>query len=263
MDVRRHSGFGRRIDPLPTQPPSLPQHQTNRFSMGSDSLNFIYTLDSEEKSSTHFVIENGAELRLQIERLHVEDMNSLLKPAFFIGSGVRLDPNEDAERYGQLDVRGEAGEVLKVLKLIEPDLQSLTSIAHGNSSLVYADIKLSRKIPVAYMGEGIARLLSFVLAIATTKNGVVLIDEIENGWHYSVLSKVWQAIAEISRKFNCQIIATTHSYEAVKYLKEGLAVSEHQDYAYIRLDKEQDRIVPKVYEAEMLTAAMEREWEVR
>jgi hypothetical protein len=50
------------------------------------------------------------------------------------------------------------------------------------------------------MGEGVTRLMSILLAIGFAQNGIVLIDEIENGLHYSVLEKVWGGIAEAARK---------------------------------------------------------------
>ncbi len=51
-------------------------------------------------------------------------------------------------------------------------------------------------LPIPMVGEGMNRLLSIAVAIANTEHGVVLIDEIENGLHYSVMTKVWAAIAQ-------------------------------------------------------------------
>ena len=60
---------------------------------------------------------------------------------------------------------------------------------------IHGDIGLPLLLPIPLMGEGLRRLLSLLLAIANLKDGIVLIDEIENGFHYSVHKKVWQAIA--------------------------------------------------------------------
>jgi ABC-type ATPase with predicted acetyltransferase domain len=43
-------------------------------------------------------------------------------------------------------------------------------------------------------------------AIGNAPNGVVLVDEIENGLHHSVVQKVWRAIAEAARQFNISLI---------------------------------------------------------
>jgi AAA15 family ATPase/GTPase len=93
--------------------------------------------------------------------------------------------------------------LIKIVKIIEPRLISLSSIAQLNYSLIHGDIGLSRKIPIPYMGEGISKLLSYILAIMTTQNGIVLIDEIENGLHYSVLPDIWKAMLIAAKSSNC------------------------------------------------------------
>jgi hypothetical protein len=50
----------------------------------------------------------------------------------------------------------------------------------------------------------------------------LLIDEIENGLHYSVLKKVWKAIAQYARKSNSQIVTTTHSWESIEAAREKM-----------------------------------------
>ena len=61
-----------------------------------------------------------------------------------------------------------------------------------------------------------------VLAAASVPDGVVLVDEIENGLHHSVLSDVWRVIATVAEQFNVQIFATTHSCECVEAAHEAL-----------------------------------------
>ena len=54
------------------------------------------------------------------------------------------------------------------------------------------------------------------------QGGAVMVDEIENGLHHSVVPKVWEAIDEMSREFDVQVFATTHSYECVESAYEAL-----------------------------------------
>lgn len=116
------------------------------------------------------------------------------------------------------------------------------------------------------MGDGVNRLLSIILAIATTKNGIVLIDEIDSGIHYSAMTNVWEGITMAAREFNCQVIATTHSYECLQAATEGTTrAGLADDFSYIRLDRipKDNEIVAKVYSNDVLTAALGRGWEVR
>lgn len=149
------------------------------------------------------------------------------------------------------------------LKIIEPRLKSLSSVTMGDTSLIHGDIGLSRKIPVSYMGDGISRLLSIILSIATTKNGIVLIDECENGIHHSVMPKIWEAIAKAAREYNCQVICTTHSYECLEAAQEGISGELADDFSYVRIDREKNKRVAKCFDHEMLSMALKNNMEVR
>src|SRR5205807_7489873 len=96
-------------------------------------------------------------------------------------------------------------------------------IAVGEKLLIHGDIGIGRKIPLAHMGEGMGRLLSIVLAIAVNKDGLILIDEFEHGIHHSGMTKIWEGVSKMAQEYNCQIIATTHSYECLQAAFEGTA----------------------------------------
>jgi AAA15 family ATPase/GTPase len=240
--------------PIPEQPTHI---KTDQKAFVTESLDFKYYSTDKEIGSTHLIIDKVS-LGMQIDNL-----TKLSKKIIFIGSYTSRNPNEDANKFGQLDVTGKIDDIVEILKIIEPRLKSLTSVPQGNISLIHGDIGLGRKIPIQYMGEGTSRLLSIILSIANNKDGMVLIDEIENGFHYSIMSKVWKVIYQTSKKYNCQIMVTTHSYEALKYLAEEINDENKDSFTYIRLDSINENIVPKLYSAEMLASAIEHEWEVR
>ena len=55
-----------------------------------------------------------------------------------------------------------------------------------------------------------------ILKIFSAKNGFLLIDEFENGLHYSVQPKIWELIFELAYRFNIQVFATTHSWDCIE-----------------------------------------------
>jgi predicted ATP-dependent endonuclease of OLD family len=65
------------------------------------------------------------------------------------------------------------------------------------------------------LGEGINRYIAILCAIWASKDGVLLIDEIENGIHYTNYKKLWQIIFQASVDANCQLFITTHSKECI------------------------------------------------
>ena len=70
------------------------------------------------------------------------------------------------------------------------------------------------------MGDGINRILTIILAMLNCENGVLLIDEFENGLHYSVQHQLWKVINDLSTKLNVQVFATTHSMDTLRSLSE-------------------------------------------
>jgi AAA15 family ATPase/GTPase len=232
------------------------QIKTDQKPMPSYALDIVYKTNGI-KGASHLTV--GVEgLGLQVEKMKATKMQATIIPSRYISP-----PNEDAERYGKLDVAGEENDILEFLRIIEPNLKGLSSVTMGNISMVHGDIGLQRKIPVPYMGEGVAKLLSIILAIANTKGGIVLIDEFENGLHYSVMQKVWEGIGKAAKKYDCQVIATTHSYECLDAAYKGFSGDLKEDFTYLRLDSSNDETKAKIFDYDMLKVAIESNMEVR
>src|SRR5581483_6274106 len=221
------------------------------------ALDIEYRAEGRPNQATHLVIGTNS-IRIDIDYLEATKYIGGI-----IGLRMHESPNETATRFGQLDIVGKQGDILKFLQLIEPKLESLSVIATGDISMVYGDIGLPRKLPVAYMGDGISRLLEIITHIGTAQNGFVLIDEVESGIHYSVLPKVWEAIAAAACAFNCQVIGTTHSYECLQAAREGLAGKYEEDFSYIRLDRKDDTVTAKRFDYGLLQTALDTNMEVR
>lgn len=184
-------------------------------------------------------------------------------PAFFQGARMRISPREEAERFGKLEIFGKQDVLLRILQIIEPRLSRLTMVVVAGEPILHGDIGTSRLIPLPVMGEGMVRLASVVLHIGNAPNGIVLVDEIENGLHHSVLPKVWRAIGEVAREFNTQVFATTHSLECIMAAHKSFTESEIYDFRLHRLEKVKETIRAITYDREALTGAVETGLEVR
>ena len=138
-------------------------------------------------------------------------------PCVFVPTGRQSVAHDLAIRFGQLEVAGRMEAVYSVLELVEPRLRRLTAIPKSEGvAQIYGDVGIGRMIPVSVMGDGFRRLLNLSLSFSDAGNGVILIDEIENGLHHSVLRRVWEAINQFSHRLNAQVFATTHSYECIQ-----------------------------------------------
>ena len=141
--------------------------------------------------------------------------------AIFVSS-LGGNPIEDATRLGNLRRRKQGELLVDALKIMEPRLQTLEENSGAGYPMIWGDIGLPELVPLPMMGEGMNRIARILLAISTAAGGVVMMDEIENGIHYSVLQKVWSAIADAAERAQVQVFATTHSFECMAAAHQAL-----------------------------------------
>jgi AAA15 family ATPase/GTPase len=122
---------------------------------------------------------------------------------------------------------------------------------------------MQRLIPLPVMGGGIVRLTRLSLYIGNAPKGVVLVDEVENGIHYSVMDKVWKAIGEAARRFDAQVFATTHSRECIVAAHKAFTENGSYDFRLHRLEKVNKAISVITYDQKSLAAAIDTGLEVR
>ena len=78
------------------------------------------------------------------------------------------------------------------------------------------------------------RLFGMILALVNVSEGILLIDEFENGLHYSVQLETWRMIFRLATEMNIQVFATTHSSDAIRSFQEAALESPDQG-VFLRL----------------------------
>lgn len=124
-------------------------------------------------------------------------------------------------------------------------------------------------IPLNSMGDGMLRVLQLALTIFPAKGGLLLIDEFENGLHWTVQEKIWRLIFQLATELDIQVFATSHSNDALKGFAS--AANAHPEVGtLIRLTRPQQDLVlgePFATVASLdevaLLAATEAEIEIR
>lgn len=107
--------------------------------------------------------------------------------------------------------------IIEALQLIEPRFKDF--VLSQNEVLV--DIGFDKRIPINMLGDGVRKILSILTTIYECKGGIVLVDEISNGFHYSVMKGLWASIISAASKNNVQIFATTHDLDSIKGLRDA------------------------------------------
>lgn len=181
----------------------------------------------------------------------------------FIGGFSSTKEQVSVDRFSQIIARKRHDDILDVLRIIEPRLESITILPTAGVNVIHGDIGLPKLMPLPLMGGGIARVLEIFLHIMSAKDGVLLIDEIENMLHHSTLLKVWQKVAELAREFNTQVIASTHSLECIVSAHKAFSESNKYDFLLHRLDRIDDKIDVVTYDQESLDSAIDFDMEIR
>lgn len=150
-----------------------------------------------------------------------ENSHHMKKKAFNFGyiTTNNIDLNLFASSWDKIALTDDENLVLEMLKLIDSDITNLAflSLVDSETRIPFVRLKnIERRIPLHQMGDGIFRLLQIILEIPKSKNSILLIDEFENGLHYSVQPKVWELIFELAHRFNIQVFATTHSWDCIE-----------------------------------------------
>lgn len=128
------------------------------------------------------------------------------------------------------------GEVLALdaLRIIEPHTLGLAFVQNSrprvarSPSMRALDERIAvlkvegheAPVPLQSMGDGMARLLQLVLSALRAGDGFLLVDEIENGLHFSVQERLWDVLFALSARYGMQVFATTHSNDCVRAFSE-------------------------------------------
>jgi len=185
--------------------------------------------------------------------------------AVFILSKAIENQSILAERFSDLVIQKKEKKVIEILDIVNRDIKDLTIIYEGGSATVYADTGKSNIYPLPLLGDGLNRLLSIILAIAIAPDGVVLIDEIENGLHWTVVTKVWEALSRYAEQNNTQIFATTHSWECIASFQEALSELSQKNITAgaFRLERKKSKIQAINYTLDELEVSVKQKIEIR
>ena len=127
--------------------------------------------------------------------------------------------------------------VIDNLKIIEPKLKNLLPLSEDKLSVIYADIGRKNLLPASLLGGGFVNMLHIILDASVIENGILLIDEIEDGLHFSIMRKLIKFLFTISEKNNIQLFISTHSEEILDAFAEVAKESNFSDIGLFRLSR--------------------------
>lgn len=143
---------------------------------------------------------------------YLENKRAWLTPSDLMTSNLAND-------LAELFKRNRKDTILSLLKLFDARINGIEILTDD----IYIGFGgTSQMLSISMMGDGLRRYLSIVASAANPLIDILLIDEIDNGLHYSIYKKLWQALFALAGATDKQIFVTTHSKETLGHLNEML-----------------------------------------
>ncbi len=155
--------------------------------------------------------------------------------------------------------------IVKSLNILAPDITraGLKSTPAGTIPVAKVTNK-KEAVPLAVFGDGMNRLFGLSVTFANVPDGILLIDEIENGFHYSVLEDVWRLIFETAKMLNVQVFVVSHSKECIEAFQKVSTEDDNPESGMlIRLENRDGDIMATNFDEERLAKVTRQGIEVR
>lgn len=185
-------------------------------------------------------------------------------PSALYSSAYVPTQSENAKYFSNFSVKNEESTFVECIREEFPFINDLSVEAYiTDTPTIYASVTgFSEKIPTNMLSTGITKLLALILGIANQPNGVILIDEIENGFYYDRLRSVWKLLLKFSKIYDVQIFATTHSAECLEAAAE-CAKGKEDDFCLMRAEKINGKSTIKQFTGKAFRAAVSQAAEIR
>jgi AAA domain, putative AbiEii toxin, Type IV TA system len=181
-----------------------------------------------------------------------------------------LSAKEMIDAFNQIVLTPEEELATEALQIIDPTIRRVAPSGTHNHESGYSHggflvLKngMSQRVPIGSMGDGIWRCLGLALKIANAKDGILLVDEIDTGLHFSTMLGMWKMIWKTAERLNVQVFATTHSRDCWESLAE-VAESEGIQGDEVMIHRiERGRKSSVTFNSPQMTIASEHSIEVR
>lgn len=177
-------------------------------------LDFAFDDDYVGEYTFHTTLYVGADGNLQqtIDNKYQEKLNCL-----FISSD-KNDTNA-TDNFATLVKRNKKEIVNETLRNFDSSIESVEALPDG----LYLKIHSVRELlPISMAGDGVRRMINIISSVANEDYDIVLIDELDNGLHYSAHKLMWKSMLKFIETRNIQLFVTTHNFDCLQGLKNAM-----------------------------------------
>ena len=258
-----------------TNSKQIDQFGDNGFDSGADEfreLNFSFEWHSQKENHNwnYPLSYDGGLSERDIRRFGKIGVPKKIESKTQFITSSALTTAQMIELFDQVVLTPEENLLHEALQTIEPRIERIASVsAERYRRSEYREgfvVRLSehhQRVPIGSMGDGIWRMLGLALATVGASDGVLFVDEIDTGLHFSAMSDMWKLLWETAKRLNVQVFATTHSSDCWTSLS-SIAAREDATEEGISIQRiEKDKETSIAFSEDEIVMAAKKGVEVR
>ncbi|WOV85026.1 ATP-binding protein [Sporosarcina jeotgali] len=149
----------------------------------------------------------------------LEQRKEIFSSSFISAMDHRIQPLSPL-LVNELIKSGDRPKFIEALQQFDPQISGIellmdTTSRRKSAPVPYIQHETLGLVPVSIFGDGLRKALLIASRIVRSENSVLLIDELETGIHTKLLPTFFKWVIQMCKDYNVQIIATTHSLEAL------------------------------------------------
>ncbi len=139
--------------------------------------------------------------------------------------------------FSKLREAGKSDRILTLIKGYFPYISNLEILQPSGIQSLYAVLQSGEIRRLSTVSAGLTKIVSILLGCSSIENGIVLIDEIENGVFYEKYQFFWSALYEIAQETKNQLFVASHSKECLRELVAVIG-RKADDFGLLRTGRE-------------------------
>jgi AAA15 family ATPase/GTPase len=231
--------------------------QPNKLFVVNLEIPFVFEQVKNGKSTVKLnvtVNQNNAQVH--------EMVSTILGPVLaFFPAPSTYPETDNVSWFSALSALNKELGILEFVQKYFPDIKGLSILAPAQIQSIWGDVG-GRKLPMNLISSGLHKFMTLVLASFAIQNGVIVIDEIENGIHYEKYHILWNVLYDLCKLNNNQLFASTHSLECLRAIGP-LIERENKDFCLLRTKIEDGEVKVQQVGGDALGPALIGESEVR
>jgi hypothetical protein len=182
---------------------------------------------------------------------------------FIFGANLAYAEVDNVTWFSQLKERNESDQIIEFIRNEFPfikDIEILAPVPGANG--LYATMTDGTRRRLTTVSAGIYKIISILLSCAHTHEGIIVIDEIENGIFYEKYPAVWRILYNFAKETKNQLFISSHSDECLRAI---LPIMEEniQDFSLLRTERENGTCAVHHISGAAMRAALRRDDDLR